>query len=112
LIIINGMTVLLEFKKKKKLYKHFKLKYIDGKLFQTRLYFPSNIPTGKYIITTYRIKKGQIFSSSDKILNINKSGIGSKIYFFAQENTILYGILTILFAIILGVSAATIFRKL
>ena len=88
------------------------MKYIADKLFQTRLYFPSNIPTGKYMITTYRIKKGQIFSSSNKILNINKSGIGSKIYFFAQENTILYGIFAILFAIIVGVSAATIFRKL
>ena len=76
------------------------------------LYFPENIPTGKYGVTTYRIKDKKIISSSNKLILVNKSGIGSKIYSFAQENSILYGIITIIFAIIIGVAGAAIFRKL
>ena len=75
-------------------------------------YFPSNIPMGMYTIRTYKINNGDILGFNDKILLINKSGIGSKIYLFAKKNTIIYGIIAIIFAIILGISAATIFRKL
>jgi len=102
----------IRIQKEKNLYKNFDLKLVDDKLFQTRLYFPHNIPTGKYIVTTYRIKNKKIINSNDRIILISKSGIGNKIFLFAQENSILYGIVAILFAIIVGASAATIFRKL
>ena len=102
----------IRIQKEKSMFKHFELKSIDEKLFQTRLYFPSTIPTGEYGVTTYRIKDGKIISSSNKIILINKSGIGRKIYFFAQENSAVYGIATIILAIILGTGGAAIFRKL
>jgi len=102
----------IRIQKEKNLYKHFELKYVDDKLFQTRLYFPSNVPTGKYLVTTYRIKNNNILSFNNKLIWVNKSGIGSKIFMFAHQNSILYGIGTIIFAIIIGVSAAVIFRKL
>ena len=93
-------------------YKNFELKLVDDKLFQTRLYFPSNVPTGNYIATIYRIENKKILSSNEKIIKINKSGIGNKIFIFAQQNTIIYGFGSIIFAIILGTGAALIFRKL
>ena len=98
--------------KKKNLYKNFELKLVDDKLFQTRLYFPSNVPTGNYIVTIYRVENEKILSSNNKIIRINKSGIGNKIFIFAQQNTIIYGFGTIIFAIIVGIGAATIFRKI
>ena len=103
---------LIRLQKKKNLYKNFELKLVDDKLFQTRLYFPSNVPTGNYIATIYRIENKKILSSNEKIIKINKSGIGNKIFIFAQQNTIIYGFGTIIFAIILGTGAALIFRKL
>ena len=103
---------MIRIQQEKNLYKHFELKYVDDKLFQTRLYFPSNVPTGKYLVTTYRIKNNNILSFNNKLIWVNKSGIGSKIFMFAHQNSILYGIGTIIFAIIIGVSAAVIFRKL
>ena len=102
----------IRIQKERNLYKIFELKFVDDKLFQTRLYFPSNVPTGKYIATTYRIKNDKILSFNNKIIWVNKSGIGNKIFMFAHQNSILYGIATIIFAIIIGASAALIFRKL
>ena len=103
---------IIRIQKENNLYKHFELKLVDDKLFQTRLYFPSNVPTGKYTVTTYRIKKGKILSSNNKLIWINKSGVGSKIFQFAQESSMLYGIVTIILAVILGVGGAVMFRKL
>ena len=47
-----------------------------------------------------------------KIINIEKSGIGSKIYYFANSNSAAYGLLVIIFAILSGLIAATLFRRL
>tara|TARA_Y100001970_G_C14121939_1_gene796794 strand:+ start:328 stop:1029 length:702 start_codon:yes stop_codon:yes gene_type:complete len=103
---------LIRIQKNNNLYKKFKLDIIDDKLFQTRLYFPTNIPMGKYIITTYMIKSGTIENSNKKTLLINKSGIGNQIFMFAQEKKLIYGIGTIIIALILGSGAAVVFRKL
>ena len=97
---------LIRLQKKKNLYKNFELKLVDDKLFQTRLYFPSNVPTGNYIATIYRIENKKILSSNEKIIKINKSGIGNKIFIFAQQNTIIYGFGTIIFAIIIIILGA------
>ena len=103
---------ILRIQKEKDLYKNFNLKFIDDKLFQAKLFFPSNVPTGKYLVTIYRIKDKKILSHNNKIIWVNRSGLGNKIYMFAQQNTIYYGVGTIIFAIIIGAGAATIFRKL
>ena len=43
---------------------------------------------------------------------IKKTGIGNKIYNFAQKQPVFYGILSIIFAVISGIMAATAFRRL
>ena len=108
----NWVESILRIQKEKDLYKNFNLKFIDDKLFQAKLFFPSNVPTGKYLVTIYRIKDKKILSHNNKIIWVNRSGLGNKIYMFAQQNTIYYGVGTIIFAIIIGAGAATIFRKL
>ena len=42
----------------------------------------------------------------------SETGIGEKIYQFAQKQPIYYGILSILFAVISGLTAAGAFRRL
>ena len=108
----NWNESLIRVQKQKNLYKHFDLKIVDERLFQTKLYFPSHIPMGKYDVTTYKIKDGKIVSSSNRIILINKSGIGNEIYLFAKNHSIYYGIGTIFLALILGIAGAAIFRKL
>ena len=42
----NWNESVIRIQKQNNLYKHFELKIVDDRLFQTRLYFPSNIPIG------------------------------------------------------------------
>ena len=103
---------LIRIQKQNNLFKEFDLKIIDGKLFQSRLYFPSNIPTGKYNVDIYQIKNHEILSSSSKYIKVDKSGIGNTIYTFAKNESILYGIFAIVIAVFFGIFGALIFRKL
>ena len=98
-------------KKSKDLFKVFKIEKIENKLFQTRVFFPSDSIPGKYLVNVYQIKNNVILSKNEKYINLVKSGIGSKIYNFAHNNAAAYGLFTIIFAILSGFLAAALFRR-
>ena len=81
-----------------------------GEFFYSGDYGPEMIKLLRVVLDGERIPYQGYFNN--KLIWVNKSGIGSKIFMFAHQNSILYGIGTIIFAIIIGVSAAVIFRKL
>jgi len=103
---------LINIKSEQGLYKEYEFSNIEDKLFQSRVFFPSNSIPGKYNITVYQIKNRVIVSKKNRVINIKKSGIGEKIYKFAHQESATYGLLSILFAVLSGLLAATIFRRL
>ncbi len=103
---------LINIKKKTNFYKEYEIKIVDNKLFQTRIFFPSNTLPGNYLINIFQIKDKKIISKKNKNIIIKKSGIGNKIFNFAQNSPGTYGIVCILFAVFSGLIAATIFRRL
>jgi len=98
-------------KQNKNLFRKYEIKNINNKLFQTRVFFPSNSIPGKYTVNIYQIKNNLITGKDEKFIIIEKSGIGSKIYNFAHNHSAAYGLFTILFAVISGLIAATLFRR-
>ena len=103
---------LINIKISNNLYREYEFQNVDNKLFQTRVFFPTNSIPGKYIVTIYQIKNKIIIDKKNKVININKAGIGEKIYSFANEKPAAYGLLAIFFAILSGLIAATAFRRL
>lgn len=103
---------LIKIKKDDKLFKEYNLKNIENKLFQTRIFFPSNTITGDYKVTIFQVKDKILLSKKTKIIKIKKSGIGEKVFKFAHRQPAAYGLLSILFAILSGLIAATLFRRL
>ena len=59
----------------------------------------------------YQIKNNIILNKKEQILTLQKSGIGSQIYDFAHKNAAAYGFFTIVFAVLSGFLAATLFRR-
>ena len=102
----------IRIKKEKLFYSQFEMKNFGNKLFQTSVYFPSTTTPGKYTVSVYHVRNKTIISREDKIINIQKSGIGSDIYKFANDNSVAYGLFAIIFAILSGLIAATLFRRL
>ena len=103
---------LIKIKKNEQLFKEYKFNNIENKLFQTRVFFPSNSIPGSYKVSIFQIKNKIIISKKNKSIIIKKSGIGEKVFEFAHNEPAAYGLLSIFFAIISGLIAATIFRRL
>ena len=103
---------LINIKKNTNFFKKYEFNNIEDKLFQTRVFFPENSIPGNYEIKIYQVKNEIILSKKNRTIIIKKSGIGEKIYKFAHEKSATYGLLSIFFAILCGLIAATIFRRI
>ena len=97
--------------KNKNLFKKYNVEKIDNKLFQTRIFFPAKSIPGEYKVNVYQIQNNLILNNKEKIITLKKSGIGSQIYNFAHNNAAAYGLFAIIFAIMSGFLAATLFRR-
>ena len=67
---------------------------------------------GIYNVEVLQVKDKKVINEDNKKIVIKKTGIGNKIYNFAQKQPVFYGILSIIFAVISGIMAATAFRRL
>ena len=98
-------------KKNKNLFKEYEIENIDNKLFQTRIFFPAKAIPGEYKVNVYQIKDNLILNNKEKVITLKKSGIGNQIYNFAHKNAAAYGLFAIIFAVLSGFLAATLFRR-
>ena len=98
-------------KKNKNLFKEYKVEKIENKLFQTRIFFPAESMPGEYKVDVYQIKNNIILNKKEKVITLAKSGVGSQIYAFAHNNAAAYGLFAIIFAVLSGFLAATLFRR-
>ena len=110
--ILEWNTNLIRLQKNKQHYKNYDLKIVDNKLFQSRIFFPNTTIPGIYNVDIIQTKNKQIISERNKRIIIKKTGIGNKIYIYAQKNPAIYGLVSIFFAITAGLAAAAVFRRL
>ena len=83
-----------------------------SKLFKTEFNFSSDILEGEYIVDTLLLKSGNVIGAKRSFINVSKSGLGEKIYKFSSENSMIYGIFSVLFALIFGFTANLFMRKI
>ena len=93
------------------MFKEYNVENIDNKLFQTRIFFPAKSIPGEYKVNVYQIEDNLILNNKEKIITLKKSGIGSQIYNFAHKSAAAYGLFAIIFAVLSGFLAATLFRR-
>ena len=87
------------------------MKKVKNKLFQTSVFFPTNTIPGIYNVDIYYIRNNTIMSTDQKNIVIKKTGVGSQIFDFANENAATYGVFVIIFSIVSGFIAAALFRR-
>ena len=102
---------MINIKKDLQLYKEYKLEIIDDRLFQAKIFFPIKSVPGDYEVKIYQINNKIIVSEKTKNITIKKTGLGNFIYNFANDQSAAYGILCIIIAVLAGLIAATVFRR-
>ncbi len=84
---------------------------LGGRLFRTRVFFPSNVPTGKYAAEVYLLRNGVIIGEQSTPLVVRKVGLEADVFQFAHRQSALYGIIAIAIALGAGWLAGMIFRR-
>lgn len=88
-----------------------KVVFLGARLFRTRVYLPSNLPTGSYTADVYFVRGGAVVSAQSTPLVVSKVGFGAEVYDFAYNWPMAYGALAVLLALLAGWLAALVFRR-
>jgi uncharacterized protein (TIGR02186 family) len=84
---------------------------MSDRLFRTSLHFPSNAPTGTYIVEVYLFRDGTVASAVIVPFVISKLGVGADITEFAKNFAWIYGLISIALAVGAGWGASAVFRR-
>ncbi|MEO0821075.1 MAG: TIGR02186 family protein [Pseudomonadota bacterium] len=79
-------------------------------LFQTRVRLPANLTEGDYRARVFLLRGKAVVDVYETDIAVQKVGIERFIYALAQEEPLLYGIVSVLLALAAGWSAAALFR--
>jgi len=86
------------------------VKVIDDKLFETRIMLPANLVEGDYKARIFLTQAGEVLDVFEDRVEVRRAGIGRWIYTSAKEWPALYGIASIVIALVAGWLASFFFR--
>ena len=86
--------------------------FLGDTLFRADFQFPSNVPTGSYVVEVLLVRDGEVASAQTTPLVISKSGVGADIYQFAHDSAFFYGLATVALALMAGWIAHLVFRRI
>lgn len=89
-----------------------KVSFLGNQLFRTELRFPSNVPVGSYLVEVLLVRDGKVVSAQTTPLVISKIGLGATIFQFAHTQSLAYGVIAVLIALLAGWIAYLAFRRI
>ena len=107
----EGLYQIRKALKAKGLYYEEQLDESEGNLFYKKFEIPDNISEGDIKIYLYEIFDGEILSSNEKSLSIEKKGLTSNLEKLLAEQSFFYVFILIVFSIAFSLISNLIFRK-
>ena len=111
--IIEFRAALIEEQQRGGLYdkKPGAVNFLGDKLFRASLDFPATVPVGTYSIQVFLVRKGDIVAAQTTPLIISQTGLEADINDFAQNRSLLYGLVAVAMAAVAGWGATFLFRN-
>ncbi len=81
-------------------------------LFETSFELPANIVEGDYAARVFLLRDGRVRDEFSTVIAVRKTGLERLIYTSAQDQALIYGIISILVALFAGWGASEVFRQL
>jgi uncharacterized protein (TIGR02186 family) len=88
-----------------------KVSFIGERLFRTTIEFPSNVPTGTYLVQVFLVRDKDVVSGQTTPLVVSKVGLDADVFGFAGRQPVLYGAIAVLTAMVAGWLASLPFRS-
>ncbi|MBR9650881.1 TIGR02186 family protein [Thalassovita aquimarina] len=79
-------------------------------LFRTSIALPSNLTEGDYRARIFLTRSGSVVSHFETVIDVHKVGLERFLYNLAHEQAPVYGLLSIIIAVLAGWGASTAFR--
>jgi uncharacterized protein (TIGR02186 family) len=78
-------------------------------LYQARIYLPSSVPTGTYTAETLAVSNGRVVASASSKVEVQKLGFERAIADFAEDQSLLYGLMAVAVSVLMGWLAGRLF---
>lgn len=88
-----------------------KIDFLDETLFKVIIKFPKNIAQGVYTVEIYLINEDNLLSFQSIPIYVNQIGVSADISKYAHQQSLLYGIFSVIIALIIGWAANYLFTK-
>lgn len=88
-----------------------KVNFLGERLFRTTIAFPSNVPTGTYLVEIFLIRNNDIVSGQTTPLVVSQIGLDAAVFDFAGRHAALYGAIAVLMAVVAGWVSSLPFRN-
>jgi uncharacterized protein (TIGR02186 family) len=85
--------------------------FIGPRLFRATLHFPANVPPGIYQVQVFEVHDGQVTDAQRSALVISKVGVEADVFDFANQQSMLYGLMAVALSATLGWLAGVVFRR-
>jgi uncharacterized protein (TIGR02186 family) len=87
------------------------VRFVSSSLFRASLRLPANVPDGVHIVHAYLFKGGSLLTQREVPLRVTKTGLEQAITDAAHDRPLLYGMFSVLIALLTGWAASIAFRK-
>lgn len=80
----------------------------DGVLYRARLPLSARVVTGTYTAETFLVQNGRVLAAAVREIEVRKTGFERLIGQFAQDHDIIYGLIAIALAVLMGLFAGLV----
>jgi len=87
------------------------VEFLSTTLFRTTIPLPAIVPVGEYRVDIFLFRGSALLANNSRALEVRKTGFEQTVFGLAHDRSLIYGLITIVFALTTGWLAGVIFRK-
>ena len=87
-----------------------KVELTEDTLFRTDVVLPANLTEGEYKVRLFLLRDKRVIASQERVIGVRKDGLERWIFNLAQEQPLIYGLVSLVLAAVAGWGASAAFR--
>lgn len=86
------------------------VQFTEATLFRADVVLPSNLTEGLYRVRIFLTRNGQVVDTIERQINVRKEGLERFLFNLSRDQPLIYGLLSLLIAVVAGYGASAAFR--
>jgi uncharacterized protein (TIGR02186 family) len=87
------------------------VEFLSYSLFRVRVPVPASVPRGQYTAEVYLFRDGMVIGAQTTPLYVEQAGIDRRLFNFAHNDAVLYGLIAVAMALFIGWLSSVVFRR-